>query len=180
MWRTKASSIRDRAWLRSPLAMTSSNLLAASSRSTFGSRTLANDLLQINGTASLAGSLLVTHVGSNALVAGNSFTFLAATGGVTGVFGQVTMPTLDPSLFWYLDDEATSVRALVADVIPGDFNRNGSVGAEDYVLWRHNGGSEQQYSDWVANFGRTIDLGGAMSAAQVAEPAGGLLLLSAA
>lgn len=140
-----------------------------------GGATLANDLLQINGTASLAGSLFVTHVGSDVLVAGSSFTFLAATGGVTGVFGQVTMPTLDPSLFWYLDYEATSVRALVAEVIPGDFNRNGSVGAEDYVLWRHNRGSEQQYSDWVANFGRTIDLGGAMSAAQVPEPAGGLL-----
>lgn len=139
--------------------------------------TLANDLLQINGTASLAGSLLVTHVGSDALVAGNSFTFLAATGGVTGVFSQVTMPTLDPSLFWYLDYEATSVRALVADVIPGDFNRNGSLGAEDYVVWRHNAGSEQQYSDWVRNFGRTIDLGGAVSAAQVPEPAGLVVLI---
>jgi hypothetical protein len=120
--------------------------------------------------------VLVTHVGNEALVVGNSFTFLAATGGVSGVFGQVTMPILDPSLFWYLDYQAMSVRALVADVIPGDFNRNGSVGSEDFVWWRNNEGTEQQYDDWRANFGRTIDLGPAMSAAQVPEPAGALLV----
>jgi hypothetical protein len=143
-----------------------------------GGSTLSNDLLQVNGTASLAGSLVVSHVGSEALVAGNSFTFLAATGVVTGGFNQLTMPALDPSLFWYLDYEPNSVRALVADVIPGDFNHNGSVGTEDFVWWRDTGGTEQQYDDWRANFGRTIELGGTMAASQVPEPAGVWLLVT--
>lgn len=140
-----------------------------------GGATPLNDLLQINGAAALAGSLAISLSGTDPLAAGNTFTILAATGGVTGTFGQVTLPTLDPSLFWYLDYEPNSVRALVANVIPGDFNRNGSVGSEDYVWWRSHGGTEQQYGDWVANFGVTFNPGSAIASAQVPEPASCLM-----
>ena len=135
-----------------------------------GGTSLSSDLLEIEGSASLAGALAVTRVGDAALVAGDAFTLLSATGGVAGQFQQLSMPTLASDLFWYVHYATNNVRALVADVIPGDFNRNGSVGGEDYVLWRKNGGTPQEYSDWVANFGRTIDLGEPAEQSQVPEP----------
>ncbi|HEX4413498.1 MAG TPA: PEP-CTERM sorting domain-containing protein, partial [Lacipirellulaceae bacterium] len=58
-----------------------------------------------------------------------------------------------------------------------DFTRNGSVGSEDYVWWRSHGGTEQQYDDWVANFGTTFNPGSAMGSAQVPEPASCLMIV---
>jgi hypothetical protein len=49
-----------------------------------GGTSLANDLLAITGSASLAGTLAVSRVGADPLVAGDSFTLLTATGGVAG------------------------------------------------------------------------------------------------
>ena len=63
------------------------------------------------------------------------------------------MPVLDPNLFWYVDYTPTEVRALVADVIPGDFTLNGSVGAEDFVWWRSHAGTPEEYDEWCANYG---------------------------
>jgi hypothetical protein len=60
----------------------------------------------------------------------------------------------------------------------GDYNENGIVDAADYVLWRNNNiNGAQGYTDWRANFGRTLAAGGGGSAA-LPEPAGISLLLS--
>jgi hypothetical protein len=88
------------------------------------------------------------------------------------------MPTLASELFWYVHYTTNNVRALVAEVIPGDFNRNGRVGGEDYVWWRKNGGTSEEYNDWRANIGRTIDVGEASQQSQVPEPASCLVLLA--
>jgi hypothetical protein len=37
----------------------------------------------------------------------------------------------------------------------GDINADGRVDAADYVVWRKNGGTPNQYNDWRANFGRS-------------------------
>jgi hypothetical protein len=53
-------------------------------------------------------------------------------------------------------------------LLPGDFNRDGSVDAADYIVWRRNPSGNtlvdtNNYNTWRANFGRT--------AAQLAESA---------
>jgi hypothetical protein len=38
---------------------------------------------------------------------------------------------------------------------PGDYNRDGSVDAADYVVWRKTDGSQDGFNIWRANFGQT-------------------------
>jgi hypothetical protein len=56
--------------------------------------------------------------------------------------------------------------------LDGDFNGDGSVDAADYVVWRKNALSQDDYEDWVANFGATSPGGGAsgLSTGAVPEP----------
>jgi hypothetical protein len=44
-------------------------------------------------------------------------------------------------------------------LLAGDFNRDGSVDAADYVVWRKNDATPTGYDVWHANFGRTAALG---------------------
>ncbi len=60
------------------------------------------------------------------------------------------------------------------DTLPGDFNEDGSVDAADYVTWRKNNETPDDYNIWRANFGATagnVPLG----MAAVPEPAAWLL-----
>lgn len=62
---------------------------------------------------------------------------------------------------------------------PGDFNEDGVVGPQDYVVWRDGLGTQYtaaDYQDWVDNYGTTS---GASAAANAPEPATGVLLLVA-
>ena len=69
--------------------------------------------------------------------------------------------------------------------LPGDYNRNGTVDAADYVVWRKNNGTTNalpndptggtigtaQYNQWRAHFGQTAGSGsGANANAAVPEP----------
>jgi hypothetical protein len=55
--------------------------------------------------------------------------------------------------------------------LAGDINEDGSVDAADYVAWRKNGGTQQQYTEWKANFGQSTGSGsGARSASETAVP----------
>jgi hypothetical protein len=55
---------------------------------------------------------------------------------------------------------------------PGDYNRNGLVDAADYVVWRKNGGTPEEYNTWRAHFGQPSGNGAAEPAlAGVPEPA---------
>jgi hypothetical protein len=80
------------------------------------------------------------------------------------------------------------------NVLEGDYNRDGTVDAGDYVTWRDHAGTagsnqiadgnrngtidQGDYDVWKSNFGRTAD-GGAQSIGAVPEPATSLLLLLA-
>ena len=46
-----------------------------------------------------------------------------------------------------------------AVVTNGDFNADGRVDAADYVVWRKNGGTRQEYDAWRANFGQSASPG---------------------
>jgi formylglycine-generating enzyme required for sulfatase activity len=58
----------------------------------------------------------------------------------------------------------------------GDFNDDGTVDAADYVVWRKNGGTQEEFETWRANFGATAG-SGALSNTEVPAPASALLLL---
>jgi hypothetical protein len=66
---------------------------------------------------------------------------------------------------------------LTLDALMGDYNRDGSVDAADYVVWRKTGTNGQQgYEDWRVNFGKTAPSFGLAAGveaitAQIPEPA---------
>jgi hypothetical protein len=72
-------------------------------------------------------------------------------------------------------------------VTPGDYNRDGTVDAADYVVWRKGLGTtytQADYDAWRANFGQTVGSGMALAAAEplpiaVPEPAALTLLVMA-
>jgi hypothetical protein len=55
------------------------------------------------------------------------------------------------------------------DTLAGDFNNDGSVDAADYVVWRKNLGTQEDYNLWRANFGRPSKAAAAVS--QATSPA---------
>jgi len=92
------------------------------------------------------------------------------------------------NLFTQSDDGfgAAYVSPLVREIdvfgalssLAGDFNRDGSVNAADYVVWRKTDGTTEGYADWRETFGGSMDSGsGSIS---VPEPAAALLLLGIA
>jgi hypothetical protein len=77
--------------------------------------------------------------------------------------------------------------------VDGDYNNNGIVDAEDYIIWRKNQGTTntlphdptggtigpQQYNTWRAHFGQSAGSGNNFTASEVPEPASLLMLWSA-
>jgi hypothetical protein len=71
-------------------------------------------------------------------------------------------------------------------VTPGDYNRDGTVDAADYVVWRKGSGAtytQADYDVWRANFGQTIGSGAALPSADllpiaVPEPVAWVMLLT--
>ena len=53
------------------------------------------------------------------------------------------------------------------DSLPGDINKDGTVDAADYVVWRKNGGTQLQYDAGRASFGSTLN--GSGSALQLSD-----------
>jgi hypothetical protein len=84
-------------------------------------------------------------------------------------------------------DVTTLVSLPPAMMLPGDYNRDGTVDAADYVVWRHGLGmtyTQADYDVWRANFGQTIGSGGALPSAEplsiaIPEPATLALLIMA-
>jgi hypothetical protein len=69
-------------------------------------------------------------------------------------------------------------------VTAGDYDRDGTVDAADYVVWRKTDGTQDGYNPWRANFGQTIGSGVALPSAEplpiaVPEPAAWVMLLTA-
>lgn len=63
----------------------------------------------------------------------------------------------------------------------GDYNYDGAVDAADYVVWRKNDGTQDEYNTWRANFGEPVRNGsGASVNTTIPEPATWVLLMFAA
>jgi hypothetical protein len=130
----------------------------------------ASDVLAVNGLATLAGTLVATLVGEDSLSLHDSFTLLTASGGITGIFEKLELPTLADGLYWHMQYSTSEVRAFVDDVMPGDFNRDSNVDAADYVAWRKNSDSDVELSYFQTNFGHSAGSGAGLQSA-VPEPA---------
>jgi hypothetical protein len=98
--------------------------------------------------------------------------------------GQDALILVDTAYFaenFGLFDVLTNLKIIPAD-LPGDYNRDGAVGAAGYVLWREGSvvpGTVQNYALWRANFGKTADAG-TSHAASAAVPEPGPCALSVA
>jgi hypothetical protein len=142
------------------------------------------DTLNVLGNVELEGDLLVSvaDIGGSpfAPALGDSFTILSATQGIFGQFDQVTLPLLSMGLDWSVDYQPSAVTLSV--MASADFNRDGTVDAADYVVWRKNGGTQNQFNLWRANFGTAAGSGSAAhldssNGARVPEPASALMLV---
>jgi hypothetical protein len=68
-------------------------------------------------------------------------------------------------------------------VLDGDYNRDGTVDAADYVTWRNEDGTQPRYELWRANFGKSAGSGAGSSLIPAVSPepaTPGLALLGAA
>ncbi len=113
------------------------------------------DRLALTGQAQLAGALNVSLLDGFAPAPGNVFGFLSATGGVAGTFDSTSLPELAAGLAWSISYNPTNVQLSVVQALAGDYNVDGTVDASDYVVWRKNGGTPQEYNAWRTNFGAT-------------------------
>ena len=73
-------------------------------------------------------------------------------GGMSALFGPTNRDINWGAEIWNF----FSRHELPVVPLPGDYNQNGTVDAADYVVWRKNGGTQEDYNAWRANFGRTL------------------------
>lgn len=136
-----------------------------------------HDRLVVNGAAFLGGKLDIVLLNNFAPGAGDSFTVLTASAGITGSFNSIDLPMLTPGLVWNLSQSLT---AFTLSVAAADFNQDGVVDAADYVVWRKTDGSTAGYNLWRSNFGNvrgTVASGsGSLLASSVPEPSAILLI----
>jgi hypothetical protein len=100
--------------------------LSLGSLSSYGS-------LQVNGSAALAGNLLVTLAGGFEPAPGDQFLLVDA-GSIAGQFASVQLPAKPIDSVW---DLLTTVDGIVLELYwSADFNRNRVVDGEDLADWR--------------------------------------------
>jgi autotransporter-associated beta strand protein len=154
------------------------------------------DRLEIDGNASLGGTLQVNLLPGFVPNGGNSFDFLTADSGIFGTFATTILPAVPSPLMWQLQYGPTSVRLLLLDEPPienpaGDYNHDGVVNTADYVVWRKAFGQvggtvgdgngdgrvdQEDYLVWKGNFGRRAPPPAGAAAASVPEPSTALLM----
>ena len=137
------------------------------------------DRLAVGRFAFLAGTLEVQLPGFTPSP-GAMFTILTAGEGVFGEFDNLSLPAGFQWDILYGPNDV--VLTYVGAGMAGDFNHDETVDAADYILWRKNGGSQQDYLDWRSNFGMTSSGSGSAGgySAAVPEPASAFLITLAA
>jgi hypothetical protein len=151
------------------------------------------DRLLVEGGVALAGTLSISLAnlggGTFAPAAGDAFTIITATDGISGAFDALVGPA---GYKWLVDYSDDAVTLFVG--ISGDYNSDGRVDAADYSEWRDLLGSTgtglaadgdgdgdvdaNDYTVWKNNFGQSLSPGTGSTAA-VPEPTSWLLLLAA-
>jgi len=149
--------------------------------------------LEVAGNAALAGALNVQLSGGFAPQLGDSYQVLTAAGGITGVFGLETLPSLDPGLAWDVNYSSNSVTLSVVSGgdLAADFDNDGDVDGADLNAWKGGFGTAGSASKANGDSDGDLDVDGAdfltwqrqlggggvsaAAAAAVPEPASGSL-----
>jgi T5SS/PEP-CTERM-associated repeat protein len=156
-----------------------------------GASTSQYDLVNVQNNVGLAGQLQLALINSFVPESQNIFTVLNATGNINGAFNNIAngqrLTTSDEAgsfLVHYGAGSQFNPRQIVltnfqSSTLAGDFNRDGSVDAADYIVWRRNPSGNTfvdatNYQTWRTNFGRTADE--LAESTTVPEP-GGLALI---
>jgi autotransporter-associated beta strand protein len=150
------------------------------------------DAIEASGALTLGGTLVVT-LNNFMPAAGNSFDILDW-GSLNGTFSSVQLPALAGGLTWNTSQLYTTGTISVVGLV-GDYNRNGTVDAADYTIWRDTLGSttdlradgndngvidQADFGVWKAHFGEHAGSGaGSAATSTVPEPATWVLLLMA-
>lgn len=159
----------------------------------FGDEPWSFDSFDVNGTATLGGTLSVdVHDG---FVPSGFFDVLTANALVNN---GLVLAGPDAGLFSLSVDTTSGIVRLSAAGLVGDFNDDGNVDAADYVVWRSMSGQfgpglaadadgdndvdSNDYSLWKANFGSSTQAASAVSSAKsqygaVPEPGIAALLI---
>jgi hypothetical protein len=135
------------------------------------------DRLIVEGSAGLAGTLRVFLTGGYVPALGAQFTLLTTSDGIGGQFDATELPALAAGRMWFLGYGADAL--LLKVTLPGDFDGNGSVAAEDLAVWKAGLGSKYTGADflqWQRFLGQSA---AAINAAAVPEPSAALLALAA-
>ncbi|BBO33328.1 sulfatase-like hydrolase/transferase [Lacipirellula parvula] len=102
------------------------------------------DVVNVSGAVDLEGSLEVSLVDAGGSLfsptLGDTFEILTAAQGLSGSFSDVSLPALAAGLDWFVDYSPNGVSLDV--VASADFNSDGSVGADDLLVWKSNFGNE--------------------------------------
>jgi hypothetical protein len=130
------------------------------------------DQLIVDGSVTLDGTLSVSLINAFSPSVGNTFTLITASGEIGGTIDQLLAPD---GLNWQLNNTGGSLQLFVGN--PGDFNQDGVVNAADFVVWRNNGLGPLNLQHWRNHFGMTYSGAGGGLAANVPEPAAGMLLM---
>jgi T5SS/PEP-CTERM-associated repeat protein len=144
------------------------------------------DAVSVMGTASLGGQLELALIDGFVPDQQHIFTVFGAAVNPTGTFENIAsgqrLFTTDGAgsfLVHYGAGSAFNARQIVltnfqSSTLAGDFNRDGSVDAADYVVWRRNPSGNAfvdttNYQTWRANFGRAAEQ--LVESTNVPEPA---------
>lgn len=146
------------------------------------------DVLSVSGSATLDGVLSVSLVDGFSLSGDEVFTVLTAAGGI--VDNGIALGGPDGELFFF---NLVGNSLVLSAGLQGDYNRNGTVDAADYTVWRDTLGSTidlradgnanqmidvGDYTAWKTNYGNTSggSGGAANQSATVPEPRGLMLV----
>jgi autotransporter-associated beta strand protein len=132
-----------------------------------------SDLMNISGALTLnGGSVNLVDAGGLDVGMYTLASYLSEVGSVD----NLGTPN-GPSGFNYKLAASDNFLSLIVS-LPGDFDLDGTVDANDYVVWRKTDGTQSNYDLWRANYGRTAGSGSGASlggAATVPEPTTALL-----
>ncbi len=135
----------------------------------------------VSGSVTASGLLATLTINTTGL---NSGTFPLLLSGVAGTLGSFDTTLRDASGD-AIPLSISNGSLIVAIPIAGDYNRNGTVDAADYTVWRNGLGSSYtpaDYDVWKSHFGQSLGSGSAgasPSPAAVPEPSTACLVLAA-
>jgi hypothetical protein len=128
------------------------------------------DKLDVSGTLTLGGALVVKLINGYVPTVGDTFDFLDW-GVLSGTFSSVTLPNLGPNFAWNASQIYSS--APLKLTYAGDFDFDGDVDGADLLVWQRGGsptpGSPGDLASWKTNFGASAATATVNS---VPEPAG--------